>query len=554
MKNKLIKSFKKPIFIIIIVTLIVSSILLFDKILYSDDIYFHISRIMFVRDKILSLNLSNIYYFYGYGYGEGFFYPDFFLYMPAVFNIFIDNIIVYKIFILIINFCSIFTMYYCTKKITNSKNIGIICSIIYGFLPFRLSAIYISSQLGVAMAYIFFPIVIYSFFEIINGKNKYILLALSMSAVILSHLLSSCILFFFLLMILLFNIKNVKKNKKILLYLFYSSVITIALTAFFTFPMFEQILDQKFRFAYAGSDIHIYDRSLSIIDLFTEFNYFIPSKNYIPPGIGIVLSTILLIFIINIKKCQNNTKIIFVVAFIGLIFTTNIFPWRLFESYLKIFQFPWRLLAIVTTLFVFGTAFLLKDMKITKFKYRYIILFITLLLTSFITIINIINIYIKKDSLSYYRKINNEYLYSIAWGEYLPINYNIKNIFYGDSYTIKYNNFKINSRYNFKYNILFSNNIYQIYFYDNKKLHNYIELPIIYYKGYKILVNGKPVKIIKNKNGLIGMNLNSKKGKIIVYYSGTFIQSLSTIISMLCIMFLVVVKYVSWSDKNEKIK
>ena len=60
--------------------------------------------------------------------------------------------------------------------------------------------------------------------------------------------------------------------------------------------------------------------------------------------------------------------------------------------------------------------------------------------------------------------------------------------------------------------------------------------------------------IIKNKNGLIGMNLNSKKGKIIVYYSGTFIQSLSTIISMLCIMFLVVVKYVSWSDKNEKIK
>lgn len=186
---------KCPLFIILILTLVSSSILFLKNACIGGDFFFHISRIKFVRDKILSLNIGGIYFINDFGYGEGLFYPDIFIYIPAIFYLFSDNLLlIYKLLLVSINFFVILSMYYSINKLTNSKKIGIICSVIYAFLPYRLTTLYNRSALGESIAFIFLPIIIYSFLELLKGKKeKYIPLALSMSSIILPHILSSVI-------------------------------------------------------------------------------------------------------------------------------------------------------------------------------------------------------------------------------------------------------------------------------------------------------------------------------------------------------------------------
>ena len=541
MRKRVTTILKNPFFIIIILTLISSCVLFSKSIFIGHDLYFHLSRIAFIKNKILSFNITSMYYFYGFNYGEGLFYPDIFLHIPAIFYLFTDNLVLaYKLCLLLINFFAILSMYYSINKLTNSKKIGIICSAIYAFLPYRLNTLYDRSSLGESIVFIFLPFVIYTFLELIKGKKKmYIYLALSMSSVILSHLISAAILVLFLLIIFLFNLKRVINNRKILLDLLYSVIITILLTAFFIFPMIEQLLDSKFYLIYVGTDVPIYNRALSIINIFTEFNFFISSKYYNPSGIGIVLSLVLLIFIVNFKKTKKDTKLILILSFLALLMTTNLFPWELLEKYVKILQFPWRLLTVTTTLSIFGTGLLIKDIGICMIDLKKIILLISMLaLSMVITCIGLTkNDYVLDDVL------NRQHIYSIGWGEYLPIECPSNYILYDNTYIIKTNELKINSDRNFEYNILFDKrNKYIINFHDNKFKNNFVELPIIYYKGYKVKINGKYQKSFKTESGLLGIYLNEEFGKIVVSYDGTFIQKISRIISILSLIGLLIIK------------
>ncbi|MCI8309628.1 MAG: hypothetical protein HFJ45_05480 [Clostridia bacterium] len=80
-----------------------------------------------------------------------------------------------------------------------------------------------------------------------------------------------------------------------------------------------------------------------------------------------------------------------------------------------------------------------------------------------------------------------------------------------------------------------------------QNLENSYEIPIIYYKGYKaILDNGNnqiELNTEKSKNGLILVNLPKSKtnsyGKLTIWYNGTNIQKLSYIISILAIIITI---------------
>lgn len=138
---------------------------------------------------------------------------------------------------------------------------------------------------------------------------------------------------------------------------------------------------------------------------------------------------------------------------------------------------------------------------------------------------------------------NIEKIISISWAEYLPIEFQTNNILYDNTYIKKTNELKINSDRNFEYNILFDKrNKYIIDFHDNKFKNNFVELPIIYYKGYKVKINGKYQKSFKTESGLLGIYLNEEFGKIVVSYDGTFIQKISRIISILSLIGLLIIK------------
>lgn len=534
------KIIKNKYFLFFIMTLLSSCILMCKDLFLGDDLNFHLSRIVFVKENIMNGNIfSGLYYFLGYGYGEGFFYPDFFLTIPAVFLILTNNIVVsYKLFLVIINLCSIISAYYSVLIITKSKKNALIIAFIYALLPYRLCTMYYRASLGESIAFIFFPLVISGFYELFKkGISKWYLLVIGMSGLILSHLLSAILIFIALIPLTLINVKKI--NKEVLKKILKSILLTVLLTAFFIFPMIEQLSISKFKFFCAGLDSPLNEKALGIFSVFNEYNN-------IPPGIGIILTISILIFIINYKKVSNNTKVLYLLGIFILLLTTNIFPWRILNKYLRIIQFPWRIMPIAILILLAGLSSMLKELKISKRKYS--IMSITIVILSFISLLNCFtSLNLGKTSVA---------KYYIAWGEYLPYEFDEfemldkrKEGIY-TQYYIKPNSFIVKKKNQLDYTVTFANNQYIIDFKNNFS-NNTLKLPIIYYKGYIGYVNDKKTNIYKTKDGYVGIKVSNESGQIRVYYKNTIIQIISRIVSLMALIILIIILF-SKKQKNKK--
>lgn len=85
---------------------------------------------------------------------------------------------------------------------------------------------------------------------------------------------------------------------------------------------------------------------------------------------------------------------------------------------------------------------------------------------------------------------------------------------------------------------------------ESNELEKSYEMPIIYYKGYKAVLNAKnksnvDLEITKTKNGLIKITLpkDNLDGKITIWYQGTILQDFSYIISFVSISFMIIYKF-----------
>ena len=72
---------------------------------------------------------------------------------------------------------------------------------------------------------------------------------------------------------------------------------------------------------------------------------------------------------------------------------------------------------------------------------------------------------------------------------------------------------------------------------------NYIEVPYIYYLGYKAEYNSSDLEVFKTNNGLLGIKTNNiKDGKIKVYYEHTNVTKISLILSIIGIIVIICYK------------
>ena len=81
-----------------------------------------------------------------------------------------------------------------------------------------------------------------------------------------------------------------------------------------------------------------------------------------------------------------------------------------------------------------------------------------------------------------------------------------------------------------------------------------LELPYVYYQGYKVTIDGSKIKNFEDKNGFLAIALNKTQNlDLKVEYTGTFGMKFSKILS--CISAIVFVGYVfslNFTKKEEK--
>ena len=539
---------KTMIFLLVLTCFSCFSLFMQKYIINGQDFMFHFSRLEGVIDNIKTNNLFNGLYYNqlnGYGYAAPLFYADIFLYFPALLVLVgISKYSAYKIFLFIINFLSILFMYLAIKSITNNKKTGLFISILYAASSYRLTDIFERCALGEILTFIFLPLVFWGIYEIIyRDKSKYWILVIGMSGLILSHLITSVLIFFVLFVICLFNIKKLIKEKQRIISLIYSVLFTILITSYFLFPFLEQMLSQKYSVNYVMNDFSIGDyttrveRLLFVIPGIVYCELF--DSAWLPAGLGIAFLIVLFMTLKaftkhEIKSDNNFCKLILVIGVICLLFATNVFPWNLWiiKKLFSFMQFPWRILSIATVLILmsFGIYY-------AKSKYLNNHLFTNIIVLFSIPIILIFNLY--NLSSIYLQDTLGSDFETISCGEYLPIS-DVVTGWGSDQSDYYYNRENVaitNGNIDLK---TIRKNKYLIVEYDNNEENNEIVLPLLYYKGYDIKINDKNVKYFKSNEGLIKVKVNDEEGKIVAYYKGTNISFYTKIISLVSIIFFVI--------------
>ena len=248
------------------------------------------------------------------------------------------------------------SMFFLVKELFGKLG-GLVAAIIYLYFPYHAVNVYVRGDLAEATAFAFLPLVFLSLFKIHQSntfsKNYVVLGSLSIAAVILSHNLSSFMLFIFIGIFILASL-ILTKNKNNLLS--YGLILTLAflLSAFYSIPA---ILEMKYTniesIIGGGSDYkdhfvclnQLWDSPWgfggSVPGCIDGMSFKLGKLNILLAGLAFAL------FIINFKKLKEKLFIVsfsfaslLFSAFITLEYSSVI--WRL--PFMDFLQFPWRFL------------------------------------------------------------------------------------------------------------------------------------------------------------------------------------------------------------------
>lgn len=142
---------------------------------YNDDGIQHIARAFLTGEAmktgesftVLS-SLEN-----GFGYSWDLFYGPLSSFWIAVFGIVFNNVLIgYKMVLFLGILFSGIAMYYCAKKITDDKNVGVFASILYMVMPYHLTDMYIRGSVGEFLSFIFIPLVFLGMYQLFHEEKK----------------------------------------------------------------------------------------------------------------------------------------------------------------------------------------------------------------------------------------------------------------------------------------------------------------------------------------------------------------------------------------------
>lgn len=492
-----------------------------------------------------------------YGYAANLFYPDFMLLPFAFFIPLIGLASSYKLIIFTHTILCGILSYWCIRKVTKDNVIAFLFSLLYTFALYRIIDFSYRGALGEYISFTFLPIIFWGLYEIIYGnyKQKWYIITIGFTCLIYTHLLSALLIFIMVCISLLICYKEIKKTPSRLIYLSIAGIMSLLLSSFFLFPMFEQLADNSFYFQTHPLATEIGPQSYAVRRILWGMFSGLTDQKLRIESIGILL-IIPLLFRFAIKEKHPYLKfadISMVCGFILIFAVSDQFPWYTLPfNKLAILQFPFRLLQPASFLLACSGAIYMtiigRQTNRVLLMTCLIIAGIALSLKTTGGVYQGYNIY-KISNTGDYNLDNLE----IVGAEYLPsvipstetedIRYRIQFIVdRGQAIAIQDTNSRISNRERNKARFIF--NI-------ETKQEDKVVLPLLYYKGYKATLNGTDIKVVQSKEGLIEITV-PESGKVEVWYNGTFIQCFSLILSIISLFGLLIYLYINRSSKRKE--
>lgn len=351
------------------IALLASLPLMNDFLKWGHDLNFHLARLEGIYQGLRSGAfpvIINPFQLEGFGYLTGAMYPQLFLYPFAALRFFgISTVLCYKLLLISANITTVFLTYYSVKTICKSIPTGLTASILYTFSIYRLADMYTRGAVGELWAMAFLPLIVWGIYELLWGNyRKWYLLALGVSGVLQSHVLSVEMSLVFLIATgLCWLVMKGKTDwlKRILAGL-KAVLFTILLNAFFLIP-----------FLYYGNEqlqvFHINnDLSLSAA-YFSQMFPFFPeatgsnkisgyTQGEMPIAIGGILLAGAVLFcaaIFKKKKEEQTTSdklglLCLIFGIFSMVLSSWLFPWETIQSVPALnflaapLEFVWRYL------------------------------------------------------------------------------------------------------------------------------------------------------------------------------------------------------------------
>ena len=507
------------------------------------DTFFHVSRIEQYAQALQHGQILPAIYPYengGFGYGSPLFYSDIFLLLPAILHnlglVLVDS---YKLTVFLASLCSGITMYMLAGKFTQKSPIRLLAVTAYLFSNYHITDIYVRGALGEVFALVGIPLILSGLYEIFETNQKYSLSYLiGLVITVLSHNLSFLLCFILIIIVCIIYLPKCSFDRyKILVS---ESMLACLFTAFYTFPMIEQLKSQQFYLNYYASSSALENHAMAFWQFFANQTVFglsgnqYNANNAMVVNIGLFLTIVPISYLFLTKKKYPFITIMLVIGWGCMLFPAQIFPWK-HMSVLRILQFPWRLNMLSLPLLCVPAVIGIENLT-RKLKYLPICLILLLSLEGIYHLYPATKrTFIMPHNTTWQEVTNGKLIdpyYSaqymrveLAGGDYLPYHSPdfrsyTKTIQTTSAETVTTGEWIDYGRYRFTIT--------------NPQT---IVLPITYYKGY-IIHNIDTAEVLEttlSKNGLVSVTIPSA-GTYVCEYQSTNIRIVSKWISILTCM------------------
>ncbi|MBR2942265.1 MAG: hypothetical protein IKB82_02595 [Clostridia bacterium] len=208
------------------------------------DLFFHMNRIEGIAAALrcgqfpVRIHASTLL---GYGYAASPYYPELFLYIPALLrNMGVSLMASVQVFMMLINLASALICHRSAKRILGDGGAALLASVLYTLSNYRLINVYARAAFGEALAMVFFPLLIEALVEVLTrDERRWPLLALAMTGIFMSHLLSTLFAAGFCVLAALCCLPRLVGEPRRVLACVKAALVTAACSVFFIVPFLQ---------------------------------------------------------------------------------------------------------------------------------------------------------------------------------------------------------------------------------------------------------------------------------------------------------------------------